>query len=192
MATWEEDENEICNDDGFIYKRRKRQVDEEDDEQLAIPSQATSAVVVDLEVQLKQRKKKSIAKTKDEYMKEILQWELYSNTLRALEQRTQQRQQQLQEIQQASSFRDETAESSSHNELIDQSKLDELLLMVDGQAALIQDMNMLCNEAEAICKAEEERVKKIFFDLPICENPKTLLSTLCDDDNCNDQNAVGT
>ncbi|KAF5199524.1 hypothetical protein FRX31_010889 [Thalictrum thalictroides] len=123
MASWEEDENEICNDDGFIYKRRKRQ-EEVVSTLLKAP---VTAVVVDLEAGLKQRKKRTIAKLKDRYKKEILQWELLSNTLRELEQRTQQHQQQ------ASSFRDETTDSSSHNQLIEprlQSQLDHHLSQV--------------------------------------------------------------
>lgn len=72
---WEGGEWELCNDDGFVYKRRKRhtlepQPDRPDDE---------------LAENRTDRKRKALVRLRDQYRKEIQQWEFLSNALRAME-----------------------------------------------------------------------------------------------------------
>ncbi|CAN4079185.1 unnamed protein product [Withania somnifera] len=68
-----EEELEVVNEDGFVYKRRKRcQLD------------TTASALKDPALEEKnrlQRKKRALMKIKDKYQYEINQWELLSNTL---------------------------------------------------------------------------------------------------------------
>ena len=91
---------ELCNDDGFVFKRKRRRIDppppDEEDETAADNLR-------------RERKKKTLLKLRSKYEKEILHWESLSNTLRALQQRTtlhsnHQQQQQPQRLNQAQSL----------------------------------------------------------------------------------------
>lgn len=81
----EDDEWELCNDDGFVYKRKKRRLDPD-----AAAARLSSAVDVAQEAAMKQRrerKRRTLLKLKDKYQREIDQWEYLSSTLRAMEER---------------------------------------------------------------------------------------------------------
>lgn len=77
---WGEDDDwELINDDGFVYKCKKRpRLD---------PIASTSAPPPDPVVEEKnrrERKRKTLIKLKERYQNEIHQWELLSNTLKGL------------------------------------------------------------------------------------------------------------
>ncbi|KAK8670134.1 hypothetical protein V6N13_104895 [Hibiscus sabdariffa] len=46
---------------------------------------------------------------------------------------------------------------------------------------VIHDVSNLCDIAEAICNAQEERLNRTYFDLPIWASPRHLMASLCDD-----------
>ncbi|XP_074377929.1 uncharacterized protein LOC141719448 [Apium graveolens] len=80
----EEDEGELINDDGFVYKRNKRP-------RLDITA-ATSAPPPDPLVEdnnRKIRRRNALLKLKEKYQAELSRWELLSNTLRDLNLQTQ-------------------------------------------------------------------------------------------------------
>lgn len=85
MSVPEDDDWELINDDGFVYKRKKRP-------RLLDISATTSAPppdpVVD-EKNRRNRKKKALLNLKDKYEAEIFRWGLLSNTLRDLNVQTQ-------------------------------------------------------------------------------------------------------
>lgn len=56
-----------------------------------------------------------------------------------------------------------------------------VILQVEAQEATINEVSRLCDTVEAICDAEEHRLKEPLFDLPIwepsCEELMTSLQT---------------
>ncbi|XP_043707412.1 uncharacterized protein LOC122656813 [Telopea speciosissima] len=168
-AAWEDEDWELCNDDGFVYKRKRRRQD-----------LSTAPPAMDPEAeqrQLKERKKKALLKLKDQYQREIDQWEHMSQTLQAMENRTQPQPSSSPPPPPASSSMESAPKSdSSFRQLID-----DLLLQAEVQETILQDLSNLCDTAENFCKAEEERLKKSFFDLPVWESPRVLMAHLCDE-----------
>lgn len=81
---WEDDYWELCNDDGFVYKRRKRR--SLDDPPL--PRAETGPDPEADELNRRDRKRKTLSKLKARYQTEIAQWEYLSNTLCAMEDTT--------------------------------------------------------------------------------------------------------
>ncbi|KAK8968578.1 hypothetical protein KSP40_PGU022233 [Platanthera guangdongensis] len=70
---WDDDEWEVCNDDGFIYKRRRR---------LAIPEGPSPAdIEAELRRQKRARKWQCLQAIRDKYQREIDQWEGLSASL---------------------------------------------------------------------------------------------------------------
>ncbi|KAF8399792.1 hypothetical protein HHK36_015662 [Tetracentron sinense] len=180
-AHWE-DEWELCNDDGFVYKRKKRR---QDSDALAPPSAPAPAPAPDPEAEerhRRERKKSTLMKLRDQYQREIDHWEFLSNTLREIQEKTLQQQQQ-QEQQHSSSL------SSTELPLLQlqtpesvcRPLVDELLLQAEAQEAIIQDISNLCDVAEAMCEAQEDRVKQSFIDLPVWGTPRALMASLSDD-----------
>lgn len=85
----EDDEWELFNDDGFIYKRKKRRRLANDPAAVVDVSKKRDPVV-DPEVeekQRKERKRKALLKLKKKYQREIDQWELLSNTLSEMQEK---------------------------------------------------------------------------------------------------------
>ena len=75
----EDDQLELCNDDGFVFKRKRRRVD-------APPPPPSEPDQEAAEKFRRERKKQTLLKLKSKYEKEILQWESFSNTLRSMQQ----------------------------------------------------------------------------------------------------------
>ncbi|KAK9061702.1 hypothetical protein SSX86_018885 [Deinandra increscens subsp. villosa] len=165
---------ELVNDDGFIYWRLKRP---------RLDSTAPAAVPPpDLAAEAKarrERKKNVLLKLKAKYQQEILHWELLSNTLKALQDRTQNQppSASLPESDQTVSVAQESSSGSTHQQLTDT-----LLAQVEAQEATISEISRLCDVAEALCDAEEQRLKQPFIDLPIWEaSPRELITSLLEE-----------
>lgn len=80
-----DDEWELCNDDGFVYKRKKRRVDPS-----AQPPPDPVADPQEDERRRREHKRRTLLKLKTRYQREIDSWEILSNTLRAMEENAQQ------------------------------------------------------------------------------------------------------
>ncbi|KAL4588429.1 hypothetical protein LXL04_001318 [Taraxacum kok-saghyz] len=79
-----EEDWELVNDDGFVYKRLKRpRLASTSTFAVAPPDPAAEAKA------RRERKKKALLKLKTKYEQEIQHWEQLSNTLKALQDRTQ-------------------------------------------------------------------------------------------------------
>ncbi|KFK33670.1 hypothetical protein AALP_AA5G044400 [Arabis alpina] len=170
------EEWELCNDDGFVYKRRKRDDISDVGETSKPPDPELDPVVEERNRRL--RKKRILLKLKRKYQREIDQWEIVSNNLNAIQEKSNRSQStQRQEENTNPNITTSFPESSSSK-----SMLDELLVMVEAQEAIIQDISNLCEVAENICKMEEEEKKQCFFDLPIWSSPTDLMASLCDSD----------
>ena len=105
MATteWEEGEWELVNDDGFVYKRKKRQRLDPTAADTSVPPPPDPEAE---EESRRERKKRALTKLRDKYQKEIDKWELLSNMLKSLEGKAQHQQRQHQ-------LHEQTMESSS-------------------------------------------------------------------------------
>ncbi|KAG7982025.1 hypothetical protein I3843_04G028900 [Carya illinoinensis] len=177
---WEADEGwELHNDDGFVYKRKKSRGDP-----LAAEQPATSTDPQAEERNRKERKRRTLLKLKARYQREIDQWELLSNSLRATEEKAGH----SQRIQKQQTERDGLAQTAALGassqywpEFVDGLLVDELLLQVEAQEAIIGDISNLCDVAEAMCNAQEELLKQSLIDLPIWASPHELIASLCDD-----------
>ncbi|KAK9090306.1 hypothetical protein Sjap_023483 [Stephania japonica] len=182
------DEWELCNDDGFIYKRRKRPRPDHAPSSTA----AAGAPALEHEAELRRRdhKRKFLAGLREMYGREIAQWERLSTTLQEIEERaeTHRSHRQLREEQQRP---EEAAEAPAPDLGSACAMVDELVLQAEAQEVIIRDMSDLCDVAEAMCEAEEERLKQPLFDLPVWSSPRSLMEALCDQDFCNnDDNAL--
>lgn len=116
------EEWELCNDDGFIYKRKKRRLDE--------PSSSRPTDPEEEERQRKERKRKALLKLKKHYQKEINMWELLSTTLYAMQEKTQDKR--LQNLEEMPSFLDSASNLVEETETGCGSLVDELILLVIG------------------------------------------------------------
>ncbi|XP_076903768.1 uncharacterized protein LOC143558917 [Bidens hawaiensis] len=158
---------ELVNDDGFIYRRLKR----------THLNPTTTVPPSDPATEAKarrDRKKKTLLTLKTKYQQEIHHWQLLSNTLHAL-------QQQHSTLNQPSPLTslppsDHTVSvihDSTYHQLAGN-----LLAQVEAQEATISEISRLCDVAEAHSDAEEQR----FIDLPIWEqSPRGLIASLLEE-----------
>nr|GLL38432.1 uncharacterized protein LOC109178031 [Ipomoea trifida] len=175
---WADDEWELVNDDGFVYKRKKRP-------RLDPPTTSSSSHPplpdpTAEEGNRRERKRTALVKLKQKYQREIRQWEHLSNTLKAMQEKASIQQQTHPELPTPSS--DHAASTSAPPGNSSRQLIDELLSQAEIQEAIICDISNLCDVAEALCSAQEERLKKSFIDLPIwAKSPRELITSLCEE-----------
>ncbi|CAI9260782.1 unnamed protein product [Lactuca saligna] len=166
---------ELINDDGFVYKRPKRlRVD---------PTVSTSSVTPPPDPAVeernrKERKKTILLKLKTRYQQEIHQWEHLSNTLKALQERTQTQPLFTALPDPYVSQSTDHSTNSTYHELAET-----LLIQVEAQEASINQVSRLCDVAEALCSAQEQLLKQPFVYLPIWQSSprKLITSLLCEE-----------
>lgn len=164
-----EEEWELINDDGFVYKRLKRP--RPDSTAAPRPDPAAEAKAY------RERKKTVLLKLKAKYNQEIHHWEHLSNTLKALQDRTQNQPPPAILQHQTVSLLQENSSDSSYQQLTDT-----LLAQVEAQEASICEVSRLCDVAEALCNAEEQRLKQPFIDLPVWgQSPQELMTSLLEE-----------
>ncbi|KVI09173.1 uncharacterized protein LOC112524137 [Cynara cardunculus var. scolymus] len=166
-----EEEWELINDDGFVYKRLKRP---------RVHPTAAAAQRPDPEAEAKayrERKKTVLLKLKTKYQQEIHHWEDLSNTLKSLQDRTQNQPPPTILQDQTVSFSQENSSDSSYQELTHT-----LLAQVEAQEATIYEVSRLCDVAEALCSAEEQRLMQPYIDLPVWRpSPQELMTSLLEE-----------
>lgn len=169
----ESDKWELVNDDGFVYKRKKRRLDPS-----AVARPADPPPDPELEArQRRARKRTALLNVKHKYKKEIALWEHLSSTLSAMERSAGEKQDER-------NSGETLAHEKSHpvdGGFQGVSLLDELLSQVEGQETLIHHITSLCDVAEALCDVEEENVKKSLLDLPVWGSPHELMTSLSED-----------
>ncbi|KAH7577287.1 hypothetical protein ACOSP7_001863 [Xanthoceras sorbifolium] len=165
------DEWELCNDDGFIYKRKKRRLDDPPAPQLPDPEAEDR--------ERRDRKRKALLNLKTHYQKEIDHWDFLSNTLRALQDNTHLKRHQ--DFREMESFLGSASKLDQDTQVGCGSLVDDLLLQAEAQEAIIHDVSNLCDVAEAMCNAQEEWVTQSLVDLPVWASPRELMASLCDE-----------
>ncbi|GKV07817.1 hypothetical protein SLEP1_g19531 [Rubroshorea leprosula] len=180
----EDEEWEFCDDDGFVYRRKKRRLNDPPlpaaDKEEANPEEE--------ENRRREWKRRTLLKVVERYKREIGQWEILSNALKAMQEKAQKSQIEQQERREQQEWREEDgAVSVSSLPLEDRdngasrSLVDELFAQAEAQEAIIQDVSNLCAVAEAMCDEQEEQLKQSYLDLPIWASPHDLMASLCDD-----------
>ncbi|KZV15148.1 hypothetical protein F511_30234 [Dorcoceras hygrometricum] len=177
---WENpDDWELINDDAFVYKRKKRQLQDS----LATSSDANQPPnPEDSRRNLRERKRKVLLKLREKYLNEIRQWERLSNILKEMEANPQTQFQEREEICcTVSLIEPSRSEERSLPDYTHRRLVDDLLSQVEAQEAIIRGVSHLCDVADSLCTAQEERLKQQFIELPIWESsPCDLIVGLTD------------
>nr|GEW45944.1 hypothetical protein [Tanacetum cinerariifolium] len=169
MSINEEDDWELINDDGFVYKRLKRHNQTPTFTQPPPPPPADPLALAQAQ---RKRKKTILLDLKNKYQKEINQWEHLSNTLTALQNKPPVTVPLV--VHQSGGCSPESSSDNAFRELADK-----VLAQVEAQEATINEVSRLCDSVEALCDAEEQRLKHPLFDLPIWEpSCKVLMASL--------------
>ncbi|KAK4760295.1 hypothetical protein SAY87_005188 [Trapa incisa] len=177
-----DDEWELCNDDGFIYKRKKRRLDPSS---TARPSADSGE---EEEKFRRDRRKRTLLRIRERYQKELFLWEHLSNTCRAMQDSAEQIQREREDVG-VEEERDGGGRSAgmppeeglSGGETGLQALIDSMLLKVEAQEAIIQDASNLCDIAESLCRVHEDEFRQYLIDLPIWASPQDLMAALSDD-----------
>ena len=127
-TSWSDEQGwELYNDDGFVYKRKKRRLNPDE---TAISAEASADPEAE-ERSRRERRRKTLVNLKERYQREIDQWELLSNTLREMDDKARQRQQEPRE----EDGQDQTSSFSGLPfplpEFVNGSLVNELLLQVN-------------------------------------------------------------
>nr|VDD27961.1 unnamed protein product [Brassica oleracea] len=167
----EDEEWELCNDDGFVFKREKRS-------RISDPGETSNPANPELdpaaeERNRRMRKKRTLAKLRSKYRSEIQQWEALSNRFNAALFRTTLGEEERLNANEAASFHDGSSSASVF--------LDEHLSMAEAQEVIINDVSNLCEVAESITRVMEEERKQSLFDLDVWSSPTNLMASLCAD-----------
>ncbi|XP_028778559.1 uncharacterized protein LOC114735073 [Neltuma alba] len=167
-ARYREDEDwELYSDDGFVFKCKKRRLEPPATvPHSAFPKDADQFQDA-AQKQRRERKRNILLKMKTRYLTELHHWDFLSAALRALEEnaleyRRQQEQARLLPV-----------------DSVGKSVVDEVLLEVQAQEAIVHNISNLCDEAEAMCHKQEQQFKQTVFNLPIWASPVELMEFLC-------------
>ncbi|XP_022724805.1 uncharacterized protein LOC111281339 [Durio zibethinus] len=169
---------ELCNENGFIYKRKKRR-------RVLIEPAPLPADPEEEEKRRREWKRNNLLRVKEKYKKEIEEWEILSKTLKVMQEKAlgfqfqQQEREKLgetEEKQRMASFSGSENKDNASDFLVD-----ELLLQAETREMTIRDVSNLCDMAEAMCNAQEERLKQSYFDLPIWASLPDLMASFCDE-----------
>ncbi|XP_057542810.1 uncharacterized protein LOC130821162 [Amaranthus tricolor] len=175
---WDSNEWEVVNDDGFVYKHKKRRIDP-----TSIARAPDPQIDPSLEINKKRKRRRAdLRKIIQKYQTEIDRWVNLSNTLKLIEENAKSV---VVEIDSQDSGRGKLKESAkskvvslqNHSDTL----IDDYLLQVEKQEAMIHKFEHLCDAAEALCKAQDEIIKQRFLDLSIWSSPHELMASLCED-----------
>ncbi|KAJ4877875.1 Uncharacterized protein Rs2_42893 [Raphanus sativus] len=174
----ERDEDwELCNEDGFVYKRIRR---------ISDPGETTSNPVdpgldpAAEERNRRKRQKRTLVKLRSKYQREIQQWEILSNSFDAMREKAAGGFQTTSQ-QEGDDDRLNANEATSSHGSSASVFLDELLSMAEAQEVIINDVSNLCEVVEEIIRVEEEETKQSLFDLDVWSSPRNLMASLCAD-----------
>ncbi|KAL9275449.1 hypothetical protein AKJ16_DCAP13231 [Drosera capensis] len=171
-TTSSSDEWVLIKDDDLVYKRRKRH-------HPTRPCPINPAPDLEAEErERRERKRKALVKLRDKYRREIGIWDELVKRMGEAEKRAREEEEKT-ENQDQMQKRVEGGVGvvgREYGELIDG-----ILVKVESQEAIIANLTALCDAAEALCAAHEERVAQSFLDLPIWRSPCELMSSLCED-----------
>lgn len=165
-----ENEWEVVNDDGFVYKRQKSKY--------SAPAPFPSNTTANNDDQyLKQRrllKKAGLLNLKSRYALEIKEWESLSQMSQTA----------------ATSIINSSINPKSSSSSPPQTQIQnarkyifrELLQQAEAQETFIQEVTSFCNAAELMCEVHEQDFRRSALDFLIWDSPTTLVHSLCPSD----------
>ncbi|KAL9249275.1 hypothetical protein AKJ16_DCAP01342 [Drosera capensis] len=173
-TTSSSDEWVLIKDDDLVYKRRKRH-------HPTRPRPIEPAPDLEAEErERRERKRKALVKLRDKYRREIGIWDELVKKLGVAEKRAREEEEKVENQNQNPMQKRMEGEvgvvGREYGELIDG-----IFVKVNAQEAIIANLTALCDVAEALCAAHEEKVAQSFLDLPIWRSPRELMSSLCED-----------
>ncbi|KAL0906548.1 hypothetical protein M5K25_025050 [Dendrobium thyrsiflorum] len=150
-AVWE-----VCEDNGFVYKRRRRHLSS-----LVERLPADSAE--------ERRRNHCLITIRDRYHRELEQWEDLSASLFCL----------ASPPPEATSEAGTSSVASPPSFHLSPPAIDCLILELETQEATFRNISDLCNCVDLFCEAQEDRLTQSLLDLPIWGSPRALMRSLC-------------
>ncbi|GJM85427.1 hypothetical protein PR202_ga01873 [Eleusine coracana subsp. coracana] len=164
----DDEDYEICNDNGFVYKRRRGLYPD-----VAPPS--TQVVGPDPEAARRRCRLRALLRLRAQRLRELERWEALERKVQAQPSTTS-----GPPPPQASPASPGAAATAATSQSA--SVLDDLLARVAVQAeveeAILKKVSGLCDEVDALCRAHEEDVVDAITTLPLWGDPKDLLLSL--------------
>uniref|UniRef100_A0A0A9DCE6 Uncharacterized protein n=1 Tax=Arundo donax TaxID=35708 RepID=A0A0A9DCE6_ARUDO len=173
----DDEEFEICNDDGFVYKRARGLYPD------VAPSSTEAAAGPDPEAARRRRRRRALLRLRDKRLRELSSWEALASNLLVPPPAPRQPPPQSPPASPRPAA-DTTATAASD------SVLDDLLAQAEAQAELLNKVSQMCDEIQILCDAQEEAVVDSIASLTVWGNPKDLIKALCDSPD--EQTAPGT
>uniref|UniRef100_A0A0E0G993 Uncharacterized protein n=1 Tax=Oryza nivara TaxID=4536 RepID=A0A0E0G993_ORYNI len=177
MAAADGDEDwEICNCDGFVYKRR-RVLHPPDLEDAAAAAATSSAPGPPPEAVLRRRRRQALLRLRARYLDELSRWESLSSDV-------------LAPLPAAPAAdlpprppSDPVAASpplgSSSSSSSDLTVIDGLLAQAEVTEQLLKRLTEVCDEIDEFCHAHEAALVDAVTDLPVWGDPRELMNSLC-------------
>uniref|UniRef100_A0A0A9CRA3 Uncharacterized protein n=1 Tax=Arundo donax TaxID=35708 RepID=A0A0A9CRA3_ARUDO len=166
----DEEEFEICNYDGFVYKRARGLYPD------VAPSSAQAAAGPDPEVARRRRRRSALLRLRAKRIRELSRWETLAYNLDVPPPAPRQPPPQ--------------SPPASTRPADSNSILDGLLGQAEVQAELLNKVSQMCDQIQILCDAQEAAVVDDIAALPVWGNPKHLIKALCDSPD--EQTAPGT
>lgn len=160
---------EICNDDGFVYKRPRGlyPADRGGGGAAAPSTPAPSPETVIL-----QRRRRALLHLRDKYLLELSRWEALSSDLLAP----------LPIPPVAPRARPASplpVAASVPTTSTDLAVLDDLLAQAEVQEEMLKKLSQMCDEMDEFCSAHEAALVDAVTALPVWGNPRELMDSLC-------------
>ncbi|KAH0462064.1 hypothetical protein IEQ34_009639 [Dendrobium chrysotoxum] len=154
---------EVCEDNGFVYKRRRRHLS-------LLVARLPADSAEELRRNNRARKKRCLSFIRHRYQREVEQWEDLSASLLRL----------------ASPPPEGTSEARTSSVASPRSfhlslpAIDGLILELETQEVILRKISDLCDCVDLFCQAQEDQLAQSLLDLPIWGSPRALMRSLCD------------
>ncbi|KAK3154528.1 hypothetical protein QOZ80_2BG0191650 [Eleusine coracana subsp. coracana] len=158
----DDEDYEICNDNGFVYKRRRGLYPD-------VAPASTHVASPDPEAARRRCRRRALLHLRAQRLRELERWEALERKLQAQPSTTS-----GPPPPQASPASPGATAATSHSASV----LDDLLARAEVEEAILKKVSGLCDEVDALCRAHEEDVVDAITTLPLWGDPKDLLLSL--------------
>uniref|UniRef100_A0A0D9YUF4 Uncharacterized protein n=1 Tax=Oryza glumipatula TaxID=40148 RepID=A0A0D9YUF4_9ORYZ len=176
MAAADGDEDwEICNCDGFVYKRR-RVLHPPDLEDAAAAAATSSAPGPPPEAVLRRRRRQALLRLRARYLDELSRWESLSSDVLAPLPAAPAADLPPRPPSDPVAASPPPGSSSSSSDL---TVIDGLLAQAEVTEQLLKRLTEVCDEIDEFCHAHEAALVDAVTDLPVWGDPRELMNSLC-------------
>ncbi|XP_040377382.1 uncharacterized protein LOC107303570 [Oryza brachyantha] len=163
---------EICNDHGFVYKRRRGLHPPDREEDPAAVAAPSSTPGPPPEVVLRRRRRQALLRLRAKYLDELSRWEFLSSGLLA-----------PLPAPQAAPPRPPSDPVSAapppDSSSSDLAVVDDLLSQAEATEELLKKLSQACDEINEFCRAHEAALVDAVAELPVWGDPRELMNSLC-------------